>query len=196
MTQKSPARRAKDAAAGRTNKYSKRLAHRTGQTDRSWDELATQHENCKQLISSHAVLAHTFSNVEIAAAAPEPKHLASLLKVLAKDLRELNDTLDKLGTLHLDKKGGARTPDEGMHAKHLMEQYVLLIQLHDANVMPVAMEVREILEVSMQKIHDQGLAMAIADHNAATDNAPIPAEALPASVAMAAQPQAEAVAQA
>lgn len=196
MTQKSPARRAKDAAAGRTNKYSKRLAHRTGQTDRSWDELATQHDNCKQLISSHAVLAHTFSNIEIAGAAPNPTHLASLLKVLAKDLRELNDTLDKLGELHAGKTGGARTPDEGMHAKHLMEQYVLLIQLHDANVMPVAMEVREILEVALQKVHDQGLAMAIEEHNAATGNAPIPADALPASVAVAAEPQAEAVAQA
>ena len=188
MAQKSEARRQRDAQAGKVNKYSKRLQQRTGQTDRSWDELATQHDNCKQLISSHAVLAHTFSNVEIAAAAPNPKHLASLLKVLAKDLRELNDTLDKLGALHADKKGGARTPDEGMHAKHLMEQYVLLIQLHDANVMPVAMEVREILEVSMQKVHDQGLAQAIADHNATTNNAPIPAEVLPASVAMAAEP--------
>lgn len=143
MTKKSMARQQRDAAA-------KQL-----EDNRCWDELNKIYDSARVMLFQHTSIHALASNQQLQACLDNPSSTANSIKILAKDLQELNQQLCNIYTKHQGKVGGSQDPDEVWQSIVIGQEYAQLMETHTSVVQPTAFKILEDFQVAERKLVQQ-----------------------------------------
>lgn len=140
MTKKSTARLGRDAVKKDALK-----------NNTVWDELQDIYSNAAQLIYSHTTLAQFCKDPNILKFVDDKAILLDNLHILTRDLNEMNNKLKNIYSIHSNKRGGAKTPDQNIEALKIFEQYNDFMMMHDSVIMPTAYHLNEQIDAAKVK---------------------------------------------
>jgi len=135
MTQKSHARKMRDAAKERAKEQ---LA-----TNTCWDDLNGIYQDTARLLHSHTNIASFAADRDLHRYLQNPTLTVANLKSLGRDLRQLSQELANIHAEHAGKTGGSDDVDEVYSTFSIFEKYNLFTERHNAVVMPTAYQIVE-----------------------------------------------------
>lgn len=131
MTQKSLARRQRDAAAAQL------------QDNKCWDELNQIYESSRIMLYQHSTISALAKNQNLLACLPNPSSTANNIRILGNDLKSLNDQLTAIHAKHAGKTGGSTNPDEVWGTIVIGQEYAQLVETHTSVVQPTVFKILE-----------------------------------------------------
>lgn len=144
MTKKSLARLERDA---KQKAEKEQLKNNT-----CWDDLVAINHQCTQLLRSHITTAQMANNQDLVRMVVDKPTLAANIRLLASDLRTMQDELNKIGALHMDKTGGSQDPDVVMTTIEIFEAYNYWMAKHDAVLLPTVQHMLEQFDKAEQRL--------------------------------------------
>jgi hypothetical protein len=177
MTKKSAARQAKDAHAKHIKKLEQSAAILAApggnKVHDGWDRLHALHKRCVEMMKSHALTTNVLANEELHDCFGDKKARATLVSNMRLLSKDVVDHIAQLGAIyeqHKDRTGGEINPEEGMQVITIHELYTNWMMVHDANIMPVWMEIMDAVGRAEQEYHRRVVAAnAAAAQKAASD---------------------------
>jgi hypothetical protein len=161
MTRKSAARQARDAAAERMGVHLK--------TNTCWDEVTAIYGDCVAMLMQNMGVVQVGRNEGLIVAVDDKATLAQNLRLLAQDLRIMNEELVKISERHQGKTGGGKTPDEMMESIQVYEMYAMWLQKYDTVVNPTVLHICEIYDLAEQRLGSALAQSASTDPSVITD---------------------------
>jgi hypothetical protein len=149
MTQKSPARLARDAAA-REQRMASKAPRNT-----AWDELNGTYSKCINVLLSHTSLGAFAKNTDLLACLDDPQGFSSSVRAMTNDILTLKSKLGEIARLHQGRSGHA-TPDELFHTIEINQEYMKWVLLHDGTVLPLAQDLVTQIMVAEIKLNQTG----------------------------------------
>ena len=140
MTKKSMARQQRDAA-------NKQL-----ENNRCWDELNRIYESARVMLFQHTGIHTLASNQQLQACLENPSSTANSIKILAKDLMDLNRQLTEIYHKHQGMVGGSQDPDEVWKSITIGQEYAQLMETHTSVVQPTAFKILEDFQYAEKKL--------------------------------------------
>lgn len=117
-----------------------------------WDDLNEINSTIKCMVAQHALISGLASNQALVANLEDPKNVASKIRILSKDLIDLNNRIIVLESEHKDKQGGAKDINDMVKTLEIGQEYAFLIELHDAVIHPTAVEICESFDAAEKKV--------------------------------------------
>ena len=127
MTKKSIGRVARDEAK---EKLDKEL-----QNNRQWDELNSLYMRAKAFIAAHSNLTIVLDNPDILRLIEDKKTLVENIKILTRDLRQHNEELEMIYSIHKGRHGDCDVSDIMLHFE-IFEKYSQFMTQIQAVVSP------------------------------------------------------------
>ena len=143
MTKKSMARQQRDAA-------NKQLENNS-----CWDELNRIYESARVMLFQHTGIHALASNQQLQACLENPASTANSIKILAKDLTDLNNQLTSIASKHQGMVGGSKDPDEVWRSITIGQEYAQLMETHTSVVQPTAFKILEDFQYAEKKLAAQ-----------------------------------------
>lgn len=131
MTQKSYARRQRDAAAAQLK------------DNKCWDELNQIYESSRIMLYQHSTIHSMAQNKQLLACLPDVTSTANNIRILTNDLKSLNQQLTAIRSKHDGKVGGSTNPDEVWESIVIGQEYAQLVETHTSVVQPTVFKILE-----------------------------------------------------
>lgn len=131
MTQKSYARRQRDAAAAQL------------QDNKCWDELNQIYESSRVMLYQHSTIHAMAQNKQLLSCLVDATSTANNIRILTNDLKSMNDQLNAIRAKHAGKFGGSTNPDEVWSSIMIGQEYAQLVETHTAVVQPTVFKILE-----------------------------------------------------
>lgn len=142
MTKKSYARQQRDAAKEKLS------------DNKCWDELNQIYESAKTMLYQHTIIHTLAQNKELLALLENPSSTSNSIRILSRDLLDLNNQLKQLAEQHQGKSGGSQNPDEVWQSIVIGQGYAELMNTHTAVVQPTAFKILEDFNYAEQKLRN------------------------------------------
>lgn len=107
--------------------------------NRCWAEVWNINAQCDILLRNYSTVAAAINNRTLLAYVKDPKTLSNEIRVLAADLRSLNDQLREITSLHADRANmiDAENAEDAFRAYDVYEKYVQFLNVHEGTITPV-----------------------------------------------------------
>ncbi len=139
MTKKSAARLQRDAAKSQLK------------DNHCWDELNQIYESARVMLYQHTGLHAVASNTDLQKFLENPTSTANSIRILSKDLKDLNERLSAIYQRHAGKTGGSQDPDEVWFSITIGQEYAQLMETHTSVVQPTALKIVEDFQYAENK---------------------------------------------
>lgn len=120
--------------------------------NRCWDELNRIYESARVMLYQHACIHQLASNQQLLACLENPSSTANSIKILASDLKSLNEQLLSIKSKHAGKVGGSQNPDEVWNSIVIGQEYAQLMETHTSVVQPTAFKILEDFQFAEKKL--------------------------------------------
>jgi hypothetical protein len=150
MTKKSYARQQRDLEKKKLQNFQQSV-----KGNKCWDELEDIYQNTCQLLSSHMELARVSSDQALLSEVTDKTTFVANITQLTNDLSTLSSELKAVHDMHADLRGGSNKPADFIRAAEIFEHYHLLMEKHQAVVLPTALYLTEQLDEASRKLAEK-----------------------------------------
>ena len=116
-----------------------------------WDDLNKIYMECCAVSTSPAIATSLLKNADAVAKVADPAKLVAAARVLAKDVKAYNESLQAINAKHKGRTGSTSSPDELMEVLTIGEEYASWLSSYQVVVMPSAAAVLEMFEGIVEK---------------------------------------------
>lgn len=150
MTKKSKARLERDA---RAKEYNERLANEGIDENTCWEHLQGCYDNAKGLFVQYFNLSAMVADPATVNyfTAAEGERVANLMKSLAVDTKPLKEETERLYAKHQGKVGIPESDEDNYLIISLQQDYGVLLNNHSLTIMPVLLEMDELLQKALMR---------------------------------------------